>query len=313
MIKIAFEGGLGNQMFQYTMGRYLQLKFNEPVTYDISRYIFENDEIRDFELLNFNMDPSWSKAPSDKSRQKRFGISYLAYCAFTWIYLKLNADRFLHYKPLRLPKTYNAIINRLGHYRVHFNNYETPRRYSWTKTINVRGMWFWMDMAREMRPIIKNELTVRTPISDLNRNTLDMIRSTNSVGVHIRRGDYVKLGLIVCDINYYQQCIRRMASELKDPVFFIFSDDIEWVQENLNIPDGISVIYVDNNNSSSDDMRLLSNCAHFIMSNSTFSWWGAFLGDHPDKKVYVPRYWTHRNHQSLFALPEWTIIDNRNL
>ena len=56
MIKIAFEGGLGNQMFQYTMGRYLQLKFNEPVTYDISRYIFENDEIRDFELLNFNTD-----------------------------------------------------------------------------------------------------------------------------------------------------------------------------------------------------------------------------------------------------------------
>ena len=60
-------------------------------------------------------------------------------------------------------------------------------------------------------------------------------------------------------------------------------------------------------------IAMLSNCAHFIMSNSTFSWWGAFLGDHPDKKVYVPKYWTHRNHQSLFALPEWTIIDNRNL
>jgi hypothetical protein len=311
MINIAFEGGLGNQMFQYAMGRYVQMKFKEPVTYDVSRYVCENDEIRNFELLNFNIDKSWTQAPIVKNRTERFGISYLLYCALTWAFVKYNGNRYLNYKPVHGSRLYSALINRLGFYRVHFNDHVEPRRYGWTKTIHIRGMWFWMDLMRRMKPYMQEELRVVTPLSESNARFLRQIESTNSVGVHIRRGDYVKLGLIVCDIqNYYARCIERMNREEQDAVFYIFSDDIPWVKENLKVSDDCRLVFIDNKNSSPDDMRLLQHCNHFIMSNSTFSWWGAFLGTHPNKKVFVPKYWTERPHQSLFVLDEWTPINN---
>lgn len=104
------------------------------------------------------------------------------------------------------------------------------------------------------------------------------------MGVHIRRGDYVKLGLVVCDIHYYERCMQKMMDIVKNPTFFIFSDDISWVKTNLKFK-GSELIFIDNNNSSPEDMRLLYSCNHFIMSNSTFSWWGAYLGKYPNKKL----------------------------
>lgn len=78
---------------------------------------------------------------------------------------------------------------------------------------------------------------------------------------------------------------------VKNPTFFIFSDDISWVKTNLKFK-GSELIFIDNNNSSPEDMRLLYSCNHFIMSNSTFSWWGAYLGKYPNKKVIVPEFWS---------------------
>ena len=97
----------------------------------------------------------------------------------------------------------------------------------------------------------------------------------------------------------------------KDAVFFIFSDDIPWVKENLKV--NASLIFVDNNNPSPEDMRLLYNCNHFIMSNSTFSWWGAFLGNYLQKKVIVPLYWDVKDltTESPLIAKNWIKVDNR--
>lgn len=310
MIRIGFEGGLGNQMFSYAMGRYLQNIYGEEIEYDISRYICENGEIRNFELLNFNIDQRWKQSPIVSNRVKRLGLSYLIYRLISWPFIRINKNRYIRDKKLIGTRLYEALTWRLGQYYQHFPvEYHMPKLYKWNKISNLRGMWFWMDMVKAMEPILKEELRVISPISDENDRILNAICAITSVGVHIRRGDYVSLGLIVCGIDYYENAMRRMQNEVIDAHFFIFSDDIPWVKENLNT-DGLSVTYVDNDNTSPEDMRLLSSCKHFIMSNSTFSWWGAFLGKAPDKIVYIPKYWDMDKRKCAFMLSEWTPIEN---
>lgn len=307
MIYIAFEGGLGNQLFQYTFGRYCETYFNDSVCYDISKYQFESCEEREFELNSFNINKGWKRAVLRKNRLERFGFKYLLYLFLSYPYIQYRSR--CDFAASSLDSIYQKAINLIGFYRVHYGPYEIPRK-SCFKNKYIRGHWFWPQIVQTMHNAILDELKVITPISSSNASFLRQITSTNSVGVHIRRGDYVTLGLIACNIKYYEACIEKMCELEQDAVFYIFSDDIPWVKENLKV--NAPLVFIDNNNSSPEDMRLLYNCNHFIMSNSTFSWWGAFLGKCPTKKVMVPKYWNVKDmkKESKLILDEWIPIDN---
>ena len=109
--------------------------------------------------------------------------------------------------------------------------------------------------------------------------------------MHIRRGDYLQInnGTIVLPISYYHMAIKMMLKRVKDPTFLFFSDDMEWVKENIHVP---NAIYVDWNTGkeSWQDMYLMSMCNHNIIANSSFSWWGAWLNNHKDKIVVSPKW-----------------------
>lgn len=216
MIHISFEGGLGNQMFQYSFGRYLQDKFHEEVVIDISKYKYEKIEYRNFELSSFNI-AKWDFDKTYKSRLSRYGIGYILYLAITWIYLKTNKKK----KNIRFANIYQKVINIFGFYRVHFGEYIEPRN-SITKNKYIRGMWFCPDIVEKMDIIIRKELRVITPISKTNKDFLSQIQNCNSVAVHIRRGDYVNLGLIICDIPYYKRCMDKMATLVEILCFLSF-------------------------------------------------------------------------------------------
>ena len=305
MIYISFEGGLGNQLFQYAMGRYMEEKFNEQVYIDSSKYEYEAIEFRDYELNDFNISSKWKIAPLHKNRLARFGYGYYAYLAFTWLYLKINKNRKKRDGKLYFAKGYQWLTNHIGFYRVHFDE-ELQLYNSWTNKKFVRGMWFYPDVVKSLGDELKDELTVKTDISKENQELLNQIRTSESVAVHIRRGDFVKLGLVVCDIPYYERCMDKMSELVQSPTFFVFSDDINWVKENLSATQ-FNVVFVDNNNSSTDDMRLVYSCKHFIMSNSTFSWWGAYLGRHEDKVVICPEIWAKGGKPSPLILDEWIV------
>ena len=304
MINIAFEGGLGNQMFQYVYARYLEEKFQEPVKYDVSKYKFEANECRNFELQSFNIRQEWQPCKLNKNRFLRFGPGYGVYLLVTAPYIRINNKRKKQGKNYIGSSLYQKIINTFGFYRVHYGEYEEPNK-SLSKTKYVRGHWFWTDLVQRMDHIVREELRVITPVSIDNQEILDQMKVANSVGVHIRRGDYVQLGLVICDIAYYTRCMKKMTELVDNPTFFVFSDDIPWVKENLKPP--YNVVFVDNNNSAPEDMRLLYSCNHFIMSNSTFSWWGAYLGDCPDKKVIVPEIWSKGGKKSKLILEDWIV------
>ena len=204
MITISFEGGLGNQLFQFAYARYLQKTFKDGIIYDISKYVSESTEYRNFELDSFSIPKDWIKYESKGNRLQRFGWRYPIYLIVTAFFIGLNKFYAKYHNGKHIwCSAYQRLINRFGFYREHFNEYRQPLM-SKCRNKLVRGQWIWPEMVIEQGESLKDDIKVITPLSQSNKLFLSQILSTNSVGVHIRRGDYVKLGLIVCDINYYE-------------------------------------------------------------------------------------------------------------
>ena len=129
-----------------------------------------------------------------------------------------------------------------------------------------------------IKEIILKEFTLKDSTLTQSINLKD------SVSIHIRRGDYVNNAHHnLCDLNYYHEAIKYIKSKINNPTFFIFSDDIEWVKENLKID---NAVYVSGSGIKEyEEMILMSQCSHNIIANSTFSWWGAYLNKNYDKIV----------------------------
>ena len=147
-----------------------------------------------------------------------------------------------------------------------------------------------------IKETLLKELTLKNSISNQAENIYNNIKlQTNPVSLHIRRGDYANNihtnkhhGLI--SHEYYYHAEHYIKSKISNPLFFIFSDDIEWVRQNLNITD---CVFASNLNITEvEELYLMSQCSHNIIANSTFSWWGAYLNKNPHKIVIAPKQWT---------------------
>ena len=143
-------------------------------------------------------------------------------------------------------------------------------------------------------------------ISNKNLSLAKTIRETNSVSIHVRRGDYLmEIGWDTCNLEYYNKAIKYIEQILPHCTFYVFSDDILWCMKNLT--NKYNFIYVDWNkgNDSWQDMYLMSQCKNNIIANSTFSWWGAWLNNNPQKIVITPSIWFNdRNPNDCDIIPD---------
>lgn len=145
--------------------------------------------------------------------------------------------------------------------------------------------------------LIREELT---PKADPLPRTAELIakaKDSNSVSLHVRRGDYVSdptanalFGVV--NLDYYRRALSHIEDRVPNPKFFVFSDDMEWARQNLELPG--QPVFVDHTgpDTSAEDIRLVRACRHNVIANSSFSWWGAWLGEHEEKKVVSPSTWT---------------------
>lgn len=139
------------------------------------------------------------------------------------------------------------------------------------------------------------------------------IKSSNSVSVHIRRGDYLKgnnefMYGGICTVSYYKQAMELMGKLLPDPPLFVFfTDDPEWVRTTFNL-DNACLADWNHKSESWQDMCLMAACKHHIIANSSFSWWGAWLGGYPDKKVIAPETWLNTMDTPDILPQEWIRI-----
>ena len=137
-------------------------------------------------------------------------------------------------------------------------------------------------------------------------NNLMSSLSTNSVGIHVRRGDYVNNPTHeTIGIKYFSDAIKYINNKVQEPYFFIISDDITWCKENLNFD---NCTFIDFSNNEFEDFEILKNCQHKIISNSTFSWWAAFLGEIEGSITICPKKWTNKIESISLQLPNWILI-----
>jgi hypothetical protein len=166
---------------------------------------------------------------------------------------------------------------------------------------NIRGVYlvgYWQSEAyfARIQDLVRREFTFRHQPTGRNHELAEEIVETESVGVHVRRGDYVsnprhKETYVTLGSDYYRVCATRVAAILTRPHFYVFSDEPAWAKAHLEI--GYPATVVDHNGPGQDheDLRLMSLCQHNIIANSSFSWWAAWLNANPEKRVMAPNQW----------------------
>ena len=274
MIIVNLIGGLGNQMFQYAVGQALARARGQSLRLDISGFdgyglhqgfellrvftcetpIASDDELRT--ILG------WRAAPAVRRLLARPGFTALRGPTFI-------VEPHFHY--------WRGVC-------------DVPA------TAYLQGYWQSEKYFANTAVALRADFGFRQPMSEVNAALAERIDRCMAVSLHVRRGDYVsdsrtRAVLGPCSNNYYHAAMRYVAERVQNPEFFVFSDDIVWARDNLNI--GVSCHYIDHNRGteSYNDMRLMSLCRHHILANSSFSWWGAWLNPRENKVVLAPACW----------------------
>jgi Glycosyl transferase family 11 len=164
------------------------------------------------------------------------------------------------------------------------------------KSTYLDGYWQSYHYPQSCETEIRHELTFRSPPKGLNYEISEHIKKVNSVSVHVRRGDYISNPTFssvhgFVGIDYYNKAIEKVRDRVLYPHFFVFSDDIEWVKNNLTFDNKTIFISHNSGRSSYEDMRLMSMCKNNIIANSSFSWWAAWLNANQSKVVIAPENW----------------------
>ena len=153
---------------------------------------------------------------------------------------------------------------------------------------------------KQYKTIIRKEFTFKHPLKEQNLQIAQQMEKSNSVAIHIRRGDYVTdSNFALCTKEYYQEAMDSIRKEVENPVFFIFSQDFDWINENLTF-DKEEVHFIDWNKGKDSyiDMQLMSLCKHNIIANSSFSWWAAWLNKNPEKRIFAPARWFRKEERN---------------
>lgn len=180
----------------------------------------------------------------------------------------------------------------------------------------LKSYMFWGNWSNEnYRKSVNDEIFEYFKFPEIkdneNLSVMEDILNSNSVSIHVRRGDYEKFGYPMLSVNYYKECVRLLKSKCLNPKFFIFSNDVDFIRKEFDFLDNYRI--VDNNvgNESYRDMQLMSLCKHNIIANSSFSYWGARLNRNNSPIVICPKYHvSYCKHTS--CLPTWIIVDNHD-
>lgn len=173
----------------------------------------------------------------------------------------------------------------------------------------LMGYWQSEKYFVEAAPQIRRDFTFRQPLEGQNAELAQQMASVNAVSLHVRRGDYASNPQTtathgLCSLEYYRASIQHIAERVHKPHFFVFSDDIAWVRENLKIDFHHQHVNHNHGAASYNDMRLMSMCKHHIIANSSFSWWGAWLNPSPHKIVLAPSGWFANETNTQDLIPQ---------
>ena len=285
MITVHMMGNIGNQMFIYAFARSLQLEYNQDLTLDLSGLK------RGYYSANYKLDCLCIPETINYDLKKLGFWSRLKYKITSYIYhieygviQKFKSDLIV---PLSVCRRW---FRRGCFYNVNRPYFEYP--HSNKKNLYAYGYWQSEKYFAKYKDIISKELRCKLPVSERDQKLIEKMKLENSVAVSIRANkapenpkvkDNLDLGFI--DKDYYYRGMEEIAKRIPNPIFYIFADDLEIVKKEYYFPYPVTYVTPDD---SSTGMRLMYSCKHFVIANSTFSWWGAYLGEDPDKIIVMP-------------------------
>jgi hypothetical protein len=278
MIIVKLTGGLGNQLFQYSAARSLGIKNATGFRLDLSEYADENS-FRKYGLKHFNIVENIASAE------------------------EINAFRKTGLKKIleKLKPYYRRSVIKYRNYAFDKNVLDLSGDHY------LNGYWQSEKYFKQIETAIRAEVTLKTPLDGAANELLKHIDSVHSVSIHVRRGDYLtnKISKVyeLCDKEYYERALEKMLEKIPSAEFFIFSDDPAWVKANLPLPSSANVVS-GNNLPEHEELFLMAACKHQIIANSSFSWWGAWLNNNPNKIIIGPKVWFKFSQDDQGIMPE---------
>lgn len=285
-------GGLGNQMFQYAFAFALSQKNNQPIKLDITD--FKNCKLRDYQLELFNIKAILA------TEKEVIDLKY--------------KKRNIFIRTFRKPKRWGFADSYYPEPHFHFDK----KALSIKNDTYFQGYWQSEQYFKKYRNELLKQFTLKAKIHTKTEQYRQKITQTESISLHIRRGDYVtnektNANHGVCGLDYYKNAIAKIKQTINKPHFFIFSDDLAWARDNLNFIDNITFITLEATTPDHEEIALMSLCQHNIIANSSFSWWGAWLNQNPAKIVITPKKRSLANNNADNLYPKSWIVDNNGV
>jgi len=273
MLVVKVSSGMGNQLFQYVFAQYVKAHYQQPVYLDCSPFTYRYpDRTCHLDIV--------SDLPQTHDRRLYDQYKSVVY-RFTKALFALN--------PTTLRITEKKLVFPPDNKLLYFDGY-------WQSDCYANALGNIHDL---LRPKEAQPATIT--------RWLESIQSTHAVSLHVRRGDYLshayKSTYAVCGADYYEAAIEQLTTKLDAFRLYVFSDEPEWVRANIRLPENTQFIENEAINPCWY-IYLMAHCRDNIISNSSFSWWGAYLNQHPDKRVIAPKRWTLNSDQTI-ALDAW--------
>jgi hypothetical protein len=279
MITVKLQGGLGNQMFQYALGRSLVEKNKDRLVLDAT-FLLDRAPRKDFVFRNYDLDI--------------FGINprftFLSRMARLFPLQSYYSDRSLSISNKK------DLLGRQKYVREEPFGFH-PEIFQLAGDLYLDGYWQSEKYFEEIKDLIRIEFSFGETENAKVKEMAEKIISTESVCLNVRRGDFANLPSAIkthgfVGMDYYEKGIEIIASQVANPCFFITSDDIEWCVKNFKMDyPYVFLTHEYKGEKFKDYLRLMTLCKHFLIPNSSFAWWAAWLNPDPQKIVIAPKKW----------------------
>jgi hypothetical protein len=291
MIVVKLQGGMGNQMFQYAIGRRLAIDNNIELKFDRT---FLDDKtpragyvVRDYDLSIFNVIENFANSEEIFSYKSRF------------------------HNPL-IERISNKLIGRKPTYILEEGLNYNSKYLALQDNCYLEGYFQSESYFETIKDIIKSEFTLKNNPAPFISELENEIRNVSSICVNVRRADFVTNSFHgTCDAAYYKRAEAFILEKVKNPTIYVFSDDLEWCKENLKFESPYKLVeHTYAGTKFQDYLRLMSACRHFIIPNSSFAWWAAYLSRSENKIITVPSRWISDPNFDIHSiiLKDWNII-----
>jgi hypothetical protein len=267
-VVVGLSGGLGNQMFQYAAGRSLATRLGAPLVLDLTWFCGQG--VREFVLDRFHINASlhtrypWLLRP---------GRAFLSRVTRRWF-----------------PRIMGVPVWRESH----LGSYEALE--GLRQPVYLEGYWQSEKYFLEASELLVQDFAMVDAMPAACEAILHDMQSHDAICVHVRRGDYVSNPVAAAthgtlSIEYYKRGVAEICAASEKPKCYVFSDDHDWVSANLSFNCPMVVVDINGPAQAHLDLMLMASCKHFVIANSSLSWWGAWLGNFHQKRVIAPRRW----------------------